>query len=631
MDLDNRTQCDGCAKMFDYQHTYKKHYRETHQVEEGNHKCGECGNIFKNRHQLKQHSSNVHRMKNCDICGLEVSSGSYMRHKKDKHIENVLPPIMHQCGQCTKIFVRKNNLERHEKTCCVEKDPSTKIDTSTQDLCCSQCGKSFEKMKYLNAHKLTHGPKVHKEIFPCKYCDKSYTSNFTLSRHMSSQHPNPDVIKHKETGNFMILDKLPSRPKANIVVQSRIFKCDQCPYECTRNMNIKRHMETVHKPGNQEQTPTHGRKRMAPSDWSETTKRIYAKNKLQNFNKHMEDIGLGDYIENMLLEDFKKKNEVTKCTEKEIINMISDFELSDRKMIGILQRMQEIFGTKSFSTGIRQALIDRKKKLTKYFKREETTFEGYEKGATIQRHLIYTEYLGTFLDFICLERGVDIGSSKLAIGMDSGQKRMLVTLTVDDEDDEDTTVKDTSTRRVIILAHVDDIPETYANMSKILEKLNIHNLYQDYHLVSDLKLYNIILGLTACSSRHGCPFCNGRKGPDGVWIKGEDRTLETLLEDQEMWEHNSGDRAQLKEFNNVEFKPLLMTPNNKLLNNDLSTTSTLSILPPPGLHLIHLGPVNHIWKALGKQIDLDHFEKVLKLTKTDRKKKNSRVLNVKFY
>ena len=49
--------------------------------------------------------------------------------------------------------------------------------------------------------------------------------------------------------------------------------------------------------------------------------------------------------------------------------------------------------------------------------------------------------------------------------------------------------------------------------------------------MADLKLYNIILGLTSCSSKHGCCYCKGKKGPDGVWLKGEDRTLENLLED----------------------------------------------------------------------------------------------------
>ena len=107
------------------------------------------------------------------------------------------------------------------------------------------------------------------------------------------------------------------------------------------------------------------------------------------------------------------------------------------------------------------------------------------------------------LDFICFERNIEKNSAELAVGMDSGQKRMLVTLTVEDNSNETSvdkikTFKDTSPKNVIILAHVDDIPENYENVSIILTKLNIQNLYQEYQLVADLKLYNIILGLTTC-------------------------------------------------------------------------------------------------------------------------------------
>ena len=119
-------------------------------------------------------------------------------------------------------------------------------------------------------------------------------------------------------------------------------------------------------------------------------------------------------------------------------------------------------------------------------------FEGSSDGEVVTRHLIYTEDLDTLLDFICFERNLDKNSTKLAVGMDSGQKRLIVTLTVDSNDDDQAKFKDTSTQKVIILAHMDDVPETYLNVSKILDKLNIHNLYLEYKLVSDLKLYNIM-------------------------------------------------------------------------------------------------------------------------------------------
>ena len=114
--------------------------------------------------------------------------------------------------------------------------------------------------------------------------------------------------------------------------------------------------------------------------------------------------------------------------------------------------------------------------------------------------------------------------------------------------------------------------------------------------------------MSSCSSRHPCLFCKTKKGAGGIWIKSEPRTLENLLEDQEMWEKNSGDLTALKYFNNVEFRSLVKTPAHKLLANDFSPTKTISVLTPPGLHVILLGPVNYVWKHLRLLWDLTPFE-----------------------
>ena len=92
-----------------------------------------------------------------------------------------------------------------------------------------------------------------------------------------------------------------------------------------------------------------------------------------------------------------------------------------------------------------------------------------------------------------------------------------------------------------------------------------------------------------------------------------------------MWAENSGKKNELKEFFNVQHVPLLQTPTAELLENDFSKTSTLSLLPIPGLHVIKLGPVNALWKGLAKNcltkdIDLTAFERIIGVTKTDRQK-----------
>ena len=114
------------------------------------------------------------------------------------------------------------------------------------------------------------------------------------------------------------------------------------------------------------------------------------------------------------------------------------------------------------------------------------------------------------LEFILQERDIEEQAVKwVNVELDSGQKRMLVVLQIGDGIANN--VKDTSTKRAIIIAFVDDIPETYDNLSIILDKLKVHLIKYNHKFVSDLKLGNILLGLMECGSRHGCPHCKGKK------------------------------------------------------------------------------------------------------------------------
>ena len=333
----------------------------------------------------------------------------------------------------------------------------------------------------------------------------------------------------------------------------------------------------------------------------------------------MKECGLSEDLEKLLKKDSRlKEPALSKMTEKEVINMIADFDLSDIKMLNMLRRLKSIFGKKAFTPGIAEALIERKKQLTKYFKEEETTFVNGE-GEEVQRRFVFTESLDILLEFIIQGRDLDSDKVKVNVEQDSGQQRMLVVLQIGDEIEK--TVKDTSTKRGIIIAFVDDIPENYRNLSIIHNKLKIHLIPHHYKIVSDLKLYNIILGLMECGSRHGCYICKGLKNAVGVWDKGELRHLDDLIATVTLWEEESGLREKLKEYHNVQHVPLLQTPTAKLLDNDHSDTLTLTLTPPPPLHVIKLGPVNHLWNGLSKHHDMAHIEKLLGLTKSDKQKK----------
>ena len=106
--------------------------------------------------------------------------------------------------------------------------------------------------------------------------------------------------------------------------------------------------------------------------------------------------------------------------------------------------------------------------MTKYFKEEETTFYD-SSGEELKRRFVYTEELEMLLEFILQERDIEEQAVKwVNVELDSGQKRMLVVLQIGDGIANN--VKDTSTKRAIIIAFVDDIPETHDNLSIILDK-----------------------------------------------------------------------------------------------------------------------------------------------------------------
>ena len=56
----------------------------------------------------------------------------------------------------------------------------------------------------------------------------------------------------------------------------------------------------------------------------------------------MKECGLGEDIEKLLKKDSQQKDPaLSEMTEKEVINVIADFDLSDRKMLNMLHRMKE--------------------------------------------------------------------------------------------------------------------------------------------------------------------------------------------------------------------------------------------------------------------------------------------------
>ena len=99
-----------------------------------------------------------------------------------------------------------------------------------------------------------------------------------------------------------------------------------------------------------------------------------------------------------------------------------------------------------------------------------------------------------------------------------------------------------------------------------------------------------------------------------TWVKGPDRTVEGVTAMQERWRRETGgDRERLKDYENVEFEPLVPA-----IPGATAPTPILAVMPIPLLHSLRLNPTNHILSHLaGVFPGLEQFYRELSVVKED--------------
>ena len=116
--------------------------------------------------------------------------------------------------------------------------------------------------------------------------------------------------------------------------------------------------------------------------------------------------------------------------------------------------------------------------------------------------------------------------------------------------------KESGVKQSFVLACAEEVPETYENLFQIIQLKEIKAKF-----VSDLKLQNILLGLTSNSSKFPCPSGHCFKNCDGTWSKGNDKSFGEISQYSNKWKvETGGDRKRLKDYFNYEFTPLLPVP-----------------------------------------------------------------------
>ena len=105
----------------------------------------------------------------CDKCDMKFRSIYHLkRHEVSIHYEPKVQAEMYKCEICLKMFDKKFNYTRHKKT-----GKSN----------CSICAELFCTLKQLQQHKIKHHPKQLK----CTHCNKTFSLDSNLKRHVAGR------------------------------------------------------------------------------------------------------------------------------------------------------------------------------------------------------------------------------------------------------------------------------------------------------------------------------------------------------------------------------------------------------------------------------------------------------------
>ena len=213
--------------------------------------------------------------------------------------------------------------------------------------------------------------------------------------------------------------------------------------------------------------------------------------------------------------------------------------------------------------------------LEEFYTVEKTEFirkEGAKNFETVEKDLVFVKDSSALNEHICSIRGLEQDKVLVRVGIDGGQGSLKIIMNVFDREvniySKDT--KNTGVNKVIVLAFVKDIPENHRNLQILFQKTNLNDM--KFSLASDLKLLNIIVGLSSHGGKHSCLYCEGE-----LSSIGELRTFNSLKERFESYTQNGSKTGSMKLYKNVIHPCLLDEEGEKLV---------LEVIPPPELHML---------------------------------------------
>ena len=234
----SRKKCLECDKTFSHVENMSRHIDEVHRKLKP-YICTICQTKFARKHRLNRHIEVVHKnMQNVtknDKAQENISKDSFVEATHDQ------TEIEENSGKKSKL---ENSTEKNENNEILDHDES--VNQSMLRKKCLECDKTF-----LNSNKLSrHIDEVHKNLKPyvCGKCGKKCSRKYNLMSHFKSVHGNKEIKMIVKGQNLVessnkINENSKKIGKKFEISNNNCFKCDK---KFSSQSNLKRHIESMH-------------------------------------------------------------------------------------------------------------------------------------------------------------------------------------------------------------------------------------------------------------------------------------------------------------------------------------------------------------------------------------------------
>lgn len=193
------TSCDQCGKTFSSIHQRNRHLGSAHRprLKSKPETCKLCNKTFRDRGKYNRHClihSGVKEYQ-CSICSRLFSRKDHLQKHETVHAPETR---IHKCPLCDKRFVENNILQRHLNTHSGNRPWKCKIcgagffsdntlnqhvqsHSKARPFLCSLCGKKFKRKGTLKNHYITH---TQERPHVCEICQKGFNTKSTLTTHI---------------------------------------------------------------------------------------------------------------------------------------------------------------------------------------------------------------------------------------------------------------------------------------------------------------------------------------------------------------------------------------------------------------------------------------------------------------